>query len=74
MDGGSIEKWHTIFAAGIDIYTMCVEQGMSGTVFHLGWSPPPPKLSQKILAIAIFSVFYTFPNRIKFPRAKLTLF
>ncbi|KAL8974451.1 MAG: hypothetical protein Q9197_001307 [Variospora fuerteventurae] len=62
MDGGSIEKWHTIFAAGIDVYTMCVEQGMSGTVFDLGWSSPQVNPENILPLPSFFCLLHLFQS------------
>ena len=34
-----MEKWWDIWAAGVDIFTTCIQHGLSGSVSGLGWSP-----------------------------------
>lgn len=37
-EGYSMESWYNVWVAGIDVFTMCIQRGMTGTVFGLGMS------------------------------------
>lgn len=35
-----MEAWYNIWVAGVDVFTTCIQRGMTGGVYELGMCPP----------------------------------
>ena len=47
-----MEAWYNIWVAGVDVFTTCIQQGMTGGVYELGlW--PPISLATSYLAASL---------------------
>ena len=64
-----MEAWYNIWVAGVDVFTTCIQRGMTGGVYELGmW--PPFALAASYLAVSlqylkrIFKVWAFFPSDI----------
>lgn len=55
-DGFSMEAWYNIWVAGVDVFTTCIQRGMTGGVYELGMCPPPISLATSYLSPCLCSI------------------
>lgn len=58
-----MEAWYNIWVAGVDVFTTCIQQGITGGVYELGlW--PPISLATSYLAASLQYFTRNFKVRI----------